>query len=339
MIRTMLLGAAVLGVAALPPHYARAQDEADPPAVAAPPRRPAPAPPQTFASPEAGFAAVADAARAGDDRALIRILGEAARPLIRSGDPAQDKAALERFSNAYAQKAEILHPSEDSATLQVGNDAWPLPIPMVRSGGKWRFDPGKGVQELVTRRIGQNELDTIQVLEAIVDAQDEYARTEGRKGAFQAYARRLFSTPGKHDGLYWASAEGEPESPLGPLAAAAAATGVVRSAGDKPTPYHGYVLRLLERQGPNAPGGALDYVVNGLMIGGFGVIAMPAQWGVTGIQTFMVSHSGVVYQRNLGPETARIAPGITAFDPGPEWQRVEAPKPGAKPGGAKPAGG
>ena len=168
---------------------------------------------------------------------------------------------------------------------------------------------GKGVQELVTRRIGQNELDTIQVLEAIVDAQDEYARTEGRKGAFQAYARRLFSTPGKHDGLYWASAEGEPESPLGPLAAAAAATGVVRSAGDKPTPYHGYVFRLLERQGPNAPGGALDYVVNGLMIGGFGVIAVPAQWGVTGIQTFMVSHSGVVYQRNLGPETARIAPG------------------------------
>ena len=182
-----------------------------------------------------------------------------------------------------------------------------------------------GAQELVDRRIGRNELDTIEVLRAIVDAQDEYARTAGRQGAFRAYARRFFSAPGTRDGLYWPAAEGEPESPLGPLLAAASAGGYARSRGPDgaPRPFHGYLFRILEAQGPAASGGAMSYVVDGRMIGGFGVIAVPAEYGVSGIQTFLASHAGTVYQRNLGPDTARIARGITAFDPGPGWERVE----------------
>jgi hypothetical protein len=287
--------------------------------------RPRPVQPRAFRSPEDGFAAMADAARADDERRLLHILGEAARRLIRSGDPVADRAARERFAAAYAEKAEILWPAPYLAVLQVGNDGWPLPIPMVRYNNRWRFDARQGAQELADRRIGRNELDTVEVLHAIVDAQDEYARTAGRQGAFQSYARRFFSTPDTRDGLYWPAVEGEPESPLGPLLAAASTGGYRRPSGpnDTPRPFHGYLFRMLEAQGSAAPGGAMDYVVGGRMIGGFGVIALPAEYGASGIQTFLVSHAGTVYQRNLGPDTGRIARGITAFDPGPGWEKLE----------------
>jgi Protein of unknown function (DUF2950) len=264
------------------------------------------------------------AARAHDERRLLRVLGEEARRLIRSGDPVADRAARDRFAAAYAAKAEVLRPKADTAVLQVGDDEWLLPIPMVRRDGMWRFDARQGVQEMINRRIGRNELDTIEVLRAIVAAQDEYARTAGRQGAFSSYARRFFSTPGTHDGLYWSGAAGEPESPLGPLVAAASTGGYsrVRAQDDRPRPFHGYLFRILEAQGPSAPGGAMDYVVGGRMIGGFGVIAVPAEYGVSGVQTFLVSHAGAVYQRNLGPDTARIARRITAFDPEPGWEKV-----------------
>ena len=207
--------------------------------------------------------------------------------------------------------------------IQVGPDAWPLPIPMVQRGGGWRFDARQGAEEIVTRRIGRNELDTIETLRAIVDAQDDYARTAGRQGAFHAYARRFFSTPGQRDGLFWATREGERPSPLGPLLAAASggAYGAPRP-GDAPRPYNGYFFRILEAQGPAAPGGAMDYVVNGRMIGGFGVVAWPVEYGRSGIKTFIVSHRGVVYERDLGPDTARTVRGITAFDPGEGWRAV-----------------
>jgi hypothetical protein len=283
--------------------------------------RPQPAPPQAFRSPEEGFAAMAAAARAHDERRLLRILGEEARRLIRSGDPAEDRATRDRFASAYAEKAEILRPNADTAVLQVGGDGWPLPIPMIRRSGMWRFDARRGVQELVDRRIGRNELDTIEVLRAIVAAQEEYAQTAGRSGAFSTYARRFFSTPGTHNGLYWPAQAAEPESPLGPLIAAASTGGYGKGDGGV-RPFHGYLFRILEAQGPAALGGAMDYVVHGRMFGGFGVIAVPAEYGVSGIQTFLVSHAGTVYQRNLGPNTARIARGITAFDPAPGWQQV-----------------
>lgn len=321
MLRTLHLGAVALALAY---GSASAQGSAAPapaaPGAEAP--RPQPIRLRTFHKPEEGFAALAEAARTHNERELLRLLGEAGRALIRSGDPVADRAARDKFAGEYAEKHEVLFPAPDRAVLQVGNDEWPLPIPMVLRGGFWRFDARLGAQELVDRRIGRNELDTIETLRAIVDAQDEFARTAGRAGAFRTYARRFFSTPGQHDGLYWPTREGEPESPLGPLVAAASAGGYARR-GEAPTALHGYYFRILESQGPSAPGGAFDFVANGRMIGGFGVIAHPAQYSASGIMTFIVSHRGVVYQRDLGPDTERTARAITSFDPGEGWTKVE----------------
>lgn len=291
------------------------------PRAAAQTQRPAPTPPQDFPSPEQGFAALAAAAGANDEAALLRILGSAGRGVIRSGDAVADRAARQRFATAYAQKAEILRPSPTRAVLQVGDDEWPLPIPMAQRGSGWRFDPAAGTQEIVNRRIGRNELDTIDTLRAVADAQADYARTAGRQGAIGAYARRFFSRPGQRDGLYWPSGEGQPESPLGPFVAAASAGGYSRGQG--PEPFHGYVVRILEAQGAAAPGGAMDFVVNGRMIGGFAILAAPAQYGISGVKTFMISHDGVVWEKDLGPDTTREAAAIRAFDPGPGWGRVQ----------------
>lgn len=307
MIRRILL---VLMVAlAQPTALAMAQSEE-------------PVPAQRFRSPEEGFAAFAAAVRAHDERALLRVLGEAGRMLIRSGDPAADRAARERFAAEYAAKNSIERPAPDRAVLVIGEQDWPLPIPMRLSGGAWRFDAAAGARELLDRRIGRNELDVIATLREIVEAQREYAAGPGRQGALRAYAQRLFSTPGQRDGLWWPTAEGEPESPLGPLLAAASAGGYGRQRGGEPQPYRGYFFRILTAQGPNAPGGAMDWVVNGRMIGGFAVLAWPAQRGSTGWKTFLVSHDGVVWENDLGPNTARLAPAIRAFDPGPGWTRV-----------------
>lgn len=284
------------------------------------PAAPAPRPPQSFRSPEAGFAALAAAVAAPGDAALLRVLGDGASRLIRSGDRAADSEARKRFTASYAAKHEILRPTPGRAILQIGEDGWPLPIPMVASGGVWRFDVRQGAQALIDRRIGANELDTIETLRAIADAEFEFAATAGRDGVFRSYARRFFSTPGKRDGLYWPGGDGVPESPLGPLAAAASAGGYGR--GDGPQPYNGYLFRILEAQGPAAPGGAFEYVVGERMLGGFAVLAVPAQYRSTGIKSFLISHHGVVYERDLGPDTARIARGITRFDPGPGWTPV-----------------
>jgi hypothetical protein len=288
------------------------------------PAAPRPVPPRAFRTPQDGFAALVAAIRANDERALLGILGSAGHRLVRSGDPVADRAARGAVANAYAVQNQILRSSPDRAVLQLGDDGWPLPIPMVRRGGNWRFDAAAATQEIADRRIGRNELDTIETLRAIADAQDEYARTAGRSGALRAYARRFFSTPGQRDGLYWPTSQGEAASPLGPLAAAASAGGYGRrQGGGAPQPYQGYVYRILERQGAAARGGAFDYVVNGRMIGGFAIIAAPAQYGSTGIKTFMINHDGAVWERDLGPHTAREAAAISAFDPGEGWTRVE----------------
>jgi hypothetical protein len=319
MLRHLLIAATM--VAVVP---AQAQGPSATPEGAAEPRRaaPRPIPPRVFQSPEQGFTTLIAALRAHDERALLGILGSAGQRLVRSGDRVADRAARDAVAAAYAAKNEIVRPSPDEAVLQVGEDGWPMPIPMVQRGGVWRFDSAAATQEAVDRRIGRNELDTIETLRAIADAQHEYARTAGRHGALRAYARRFFSSPGRRDGLYWPTDEGEAQSPLGPLAAAASAGGYGRRRGEEPQPYHGYVFRILERQGPSAPGGAMDYVVDGRMIGGFAVIAYPAQYGSTGIKTFMISHDGVVWEQDLGPDTAREAAAITAFDPGEGWARV-----------------
>jgi hypothetical protein len=299
-----------------------APDAAATPPAGVPAEAPRTIAPRAFASPEEGFAAFVAAMRSGEMRRLERVIGSANMPLVRDIDPGVARLARERFLAAQAEKSEILRPAPDRAMLQVGTDGWPLPLPLVRRGNSWRFDSAAARQEILDRRIGRNELDTIETLRALADAQDEYARTAGRQGAFSAYARRFFSTPGQRDGLYWDAPPGEPGSPLGPMLAAASAGGYGRTRGDTPQPFHGYLFRILERQGAAAPGGAADYVVNGRMIGGWAAIATPYRYGSTGIMTFMVSHGGDIWQANLGPETARIAAGITSFDPGEGWEKV-----------------
>ncbi|WP_202397177.1 DUF2950 domain-containing protein [Teichococcus coralli] len=326
MDRTSRLALIFLGVLAATPAGAQVQPPAtasEPTAEPARPAAPRPIPPRAFRSPQEGFTALITAMRAHDERALLGILGTAGARLIRSGDRVADRAARDQVITAYDARNEILQPGPDEAVLQVGTDDWEMPLPMVRRGNTWRFDSAAATQEIVDRRIGNNELDTIETLRAMADAQQDYARTAGRQGGLRAYARRFFSTPGHRDGLYWPAAEGEPESPLGPLAAAASAGGYDRAQrGERPEPYQGYVYRILERQGPAAPGGAMDYVVNGRMMGGFAIIAAPARYGSTGIKTFMISHDGVVWEQDLGPATEREAAAIKAFNPDKDWQRV-----------------
>ncbi len=320
MIRSSVLGglAAILLAGGAWAQTAPAAPEA----AQARPAAPRPIPPQAFRTPEEGFAALVAALRSNNERQGVRVLGSAGQRLIRSGDPVADRAARERFLSEYDAKNEILRPAPDRAVLQVGADGWPLPLPLVQRGGAWRFDSVAAGQEIVDRRIGRNELDTIETLRTVVDAQADYAQTAGRQGGFRVYARRFFSRPGQHDGLYWPTPDGEAPSPLGPFVAAASAGGYTRGAGDTPTPVHGYIFRMLESQGPAARGGAMDYVVNGRMIGGFAVIATPARYGVSGIKTFIISHDGTVWEQDLGPDTAREAAAITSFDPGPGWTRV-----------------
>ncbi|MBS7812223.1 DUF2950 domain-containing protein [Roseococcus pinisoli] len=317
MLRTTILG----GLAALLLHV-----DAFAQAPAPVPERPEasrPVPPQSFPTPEQGFTALVAALRARNTAGTIRVLGSVGAGFIRSGDSVADRNARTRFLSAYDMKNEILHPGPGRAVLQVGEDGWTLPIPMLQTGSGWRFDAAAGGQEIADRRIGRNELDVIETLRAIADAQAEYARTAGRQGALQAYARRFFSSPARQDGLYWPTREGEAPSPLGPFVAAASAEGYSRRNGEPPQPYHGYLFRMLESQGPHAVGGTADFVVTGRMIGGFGVIAVPARYGVSGIKTFMISHDGVVYEKDLGPDTAREARMIRTFDPGPGWTRTE----------------
>ena len=206
----------------------------------------------------------------------------------------------------------------DKAVLVLGNQDWPFPIPLVRKDGTWRFDTVAGREEILFRRIGRNELAAIQTILAFVDAQQEYA--EKGIGGNGVYAQRIVSRPATKDGLYWPAQSGEDESPLGDLAASAAAEGY--RAGQQRIPYHGYYYKVLTRQGPNAPGGALDYVVRGKMIGGFALVAYPAQYGNSGVMTFLVNHQGTIYEKDLGEQTAGIAPGMTAFNPDGTWQRV-----------------
>ena len=214
--------------------------------------------------------------------------------------------------------------TDKKVTLVVGNQEWPFPIPIVKKGETWVFDTKAGNEELLNRRIGRNELNTIQTCLAIVDAQREYAMKDRDSDKLLEYAQKFWSTPGKKDGLYWEAKEGEAQSPLGPLAARAVEEGYDgRKPGDKPMPYHGYFYRILKAQGKNAPGGAYDYVVRGKMIGGFALVVFPAEYGASGIMTFIVNHDGVVYQKDLGKETGKIAKAMTKFDPDKTWKKVE----------------
>src|SRR5262245_42297342 len=274
---------------------------------------------QSFKSADEAAEALVTAAKAGDRKALLTVLGSNGQDIVSSGDPVADGATRKDFLAAYDAKHQVVMDGDSKATLIVGKDDFPFPIPLVRKDGAWQFDTAAGREEILVRRVGRNELNAIQAALAVVDAQQEYAE-KGVAGP-GVYARRIVSQPGKKDGLYWPAKPGEDESPLGELAAAAAAQGY--RAGQERQPYHGYYYKILTRQGANAPGGQLDYVVGGKMIGGFALVAYPAEYGNSGVMTFLVNHDGVVYQKNLGPDTARIAARVTAFNPDKTWQRVD----------------
>ena len=275
---------------------------------------------RSFASAEEAATALVTAVRAHDKAALVAILGAGSDQWITSGDAAADRAAGERFVKQFDEKHTIVPDGDTRATLAVGADDWPFAFPLVHSGARWHFDTEAGKNEMLARRIGQNELAVINVMLAIVDAQREYASADHDKDGVREYARRFLSSPGKQDGLYWPTTGGEPPSPLGPLVVQATSEGYKGKGGnDDARTYHGYRFRLLTGQGSHAKGGAFDYIVRGHMIGGFAAIAYPARYDNSGVMTFIVNHDGVVYQRDLGPDTTAKARAITRFDPGPGW--------------------
>ena len=247
---------------------------------------------QAFKTPDEAASALASAAKAGDMKALATVLGPDGDDIVSSGDEVADAATRERF----------------------------VPIPLVRKGGEWRFDTAAGREEILFRRIGKNELDAIQACLAYVDAQNEYTEKDRTSAGVNAYAQRIVSRPGKKDGLYWPTSQGEDPSPLGEFVAQATAQGY-RVGGGR-TPYHGYYFKILTRQGPAAPGGELDYVVRGNMIGGFALVAYPAEYRNSGVMTFLVSHAGTVFQKDLGPGTAKLAERMSSFNPDRTWQTV-----------------
>ena len=274
----------------------------------------------TFASPEEAVKALVDSA---DDRSRAdELLGPGGFEVLRSGDEVADHDDIEAVRKLIREKVAFEDDGDDRRIALLGNDGWPLPLPIVRDGRRWRFDVDAGKEEILNRRVGRNELNTIETLRAVVDAEFEYA-SEGRDGKPPCFAGKWASSDGKHDGLFWEASGEEPESPLGPLVAAAAAKGYERP-GEKaePEPYHGYYYHLLTEQGANAPGGKRSYLVDGQLRTGFAVIAWPATWGNSGIMTFLVSQRGIVYQRDLGESTAKIASQITSFDPEATWTPV-----------------
>ena len=274
-----------------------------------------------FPSAQAGVDKFVAASRANDIAALDKILGPEGRDVLHSGDAQADKNALGRFVAAYDAGHKLASASPTKATLSVGSDEWPLPVPLVKDADGWRFDTAAGKEELLARRIGRNELITIEACKAFVDAQREYASSDRGDGILD-YAQRFVSSPGKKDGLYWPAKSGEPQSPLGPMFAKAQAAGYAPGASGKPQPFNGYYFRILQAQGPAAKGGAYSYLAHGKMMGGFGLIASPATYGVSGVMTFMVNQDGEVFQRDLGPETVARAGQIKSFDPEPGWKKA-----------------
>jgi hypothetical protein len=275
---------------------------------------------KSFPSPEAGVQALIDAARSNDTKTLVEILGWEAQSFINTGDPVSDQESRERFVQAYDEAHTLVQSGDIKTILQIGKDEWPFPIPLVKGSTSWRFNSKEGKEEVLNRRIGRNELDVIQVCLAYVDAQHDYYMTNPQGNALLQYASKLMSTPGKRDGLYWETTADEPPSPLGSFVAQARREGYKRTA-NKPTPYHGYYYKILTSQGPSAPGGAYDYVVRDQMIGGFALVAYPAQYGSSGIMTFIVNHDGTVYEKDLGPDTTARAQSMTRFNPDETWKK------------------
>jgi hypothetical protein len=276
---------------------------------------------RTFATPEDAVRALSDTVKAGNMEELLAIFGPEGRELVSSSDPATGRRNREVFLAAMAEGWRLEPRGTDTKELVVGNEAWPFPVPLVKESRGWRFDTAAGQEEVLARRIGRNELAVIKACQTYVLAQRAYA-SAGRDGKPAGlYAQRFASDPGTHNGLYWPAKRGERRSPLGDLVAQAAKEGYRRKA-QGPTPFHGYYFRILAGQGAAAPGGAMEYVVDGEMSRGFALVAWPAQYDATGIMTFIVNQDGIVYEKDLGPETAAAAGTITRYDPDKTWLKA-----------------
>jgi Protein of unknown function (DUF2950) len=280
---------------------------------------------QNYKTPEAAVDALVATAKSDDMKAALVVLGRDGEDIISSGDKVSDDAVRQRFVTSYDTKHQIELKSGNKAILIIGDNDYPFPIPLEKNkDGTWSFDTQAGREEILARRIGHNELDAIQTVLAYVDAQDEYA-SKDRGAGIGVYAQRFISEPDQRDGLYWPTAQGEEQSPLGELFAEASRQGY--RAGESRSPYHGYYYKILTKQGPAATGGAADYVVRGKMIGGYALVAYPAEYRNSGVMTFIVNHNGAVFQKDLGPDTAKIAEAMTSFNPDSTWKKVEVQPP------------
>jgi len=271
---------------------------------------------QTFATPQEAAQALIDATEHNDTATLLKVLGPDGKDIVVSGDPAEDTKHRAEFARSAHQKLRIDQDNTLKTTLVIGEQEWPFPVPLVQKDGKWRFDSAKGRLEILARRIGRNELNAVDVCRGYVEAQQEYAAEDRDKDGILEYAQKIVSSPGKHDGLYWDGATIVPKS------FAEAAESYAKE-GHKLQPYHGYYFRVLKAQGPDAQGGALSYVVKGEMIGGFAMVAWPAEYGVSGIHSFIVNHHGIVYEKDLGAASATLAKQMTRFNPDKSWQPVK----------------
>lgn len=279
-------------------------------------------PEKAFDTPQAAAEALIQAAASYDVNALLEIFGPDGKDFISSSDPVHDKSIAVEFAAKAREKETVSMDSTSNAraVLSVGADDWPLPIPIVKKGSKWYFDSKQGRQEILFRRIGANELDAIQICRGFVDAQQEYASAIRDNSGVNQYAQKIISTPGHQDGLYWENADGTPGGPISQAIARAIQEGYVPG---KTSGYHGYYFKVLKGQGPAAPLGQLDYVIEGAMIGGFALVAFPADYRVTGVKTFMVSYDGIVYEKDLGPETLKLAQAMERYNPDKTWHRTD----------------
>jgi len=273
---------------------------------------------RVFRSPASAAAALVDAARKDDLKEMATILGPGGEDVVSSGDPVADNNNREDFTRWYDQMHRLAYNDDGQVILYVGADNWPFPIPIKKQADGWVFDTAEGKDELLYRRVGRNELYTIDVLQELADAQQDYSNVQ------QQFAQKILSDSGQKNGLYWPTSGDEPESPIGPLIADASAEGYKRDPSGKPAPFHGYYYKVLKSQGADAPGGAQDYIVDGKMTRGFAFLAYPAEYRDSGVMTFMIDKDGVLVEKDLGPDTEKIAPGITSFNPDSTWSELQA---------------
>jgi len=272
---------------------------------------------KTFSSPEEASQALVVAAQSNDEKAMLEILGPDGKQIVSSGDETQDAENRANFVKRYQQMHRFVKEPDGTVIMYIGAENWPAPIPLVSKGNVWYFDTAAGKKEILYRRVGRNEMSAIRVCQELVAAQKEYYASQ------HEYAQQIFSDAGQHNGLYWKVADGEPQSPIGPLVAAAVAEGYVKGQAGPPTPYRGYLFHILTRQGKNAPGGAKSYIVNGKMTEGFAFIAYPAEYRSSGVMTFIVNQDGVVYQKDFGKKTESLGKALKEYNVDSKWQKAE----------------